>query len=46
MKAMALEAESAHVAQIAFTATFRHRYNVVGIPKRFAALQAPRGDSF
>jgi len=38
MNAMALKAESAHVAQIAFTPAFRHRHNVVGIPERLTAF--------
>ena len=43
---MALEAERAHVAQIAFTAACDDGDDVVGIPQGFAAFQTPRCDGF
>jgi hypothetical protein len=42
--AMALEAESAHVGEIAFAAAFGDGYDVVGIPEGLAAFEAPGGD--
>ena len=43
---MTLQAESAHVAQVAFAAALSYRHNVIGIPKRFAALQPPGSRRF
>ena len=43
---MALQAESAHVAEVAFAAAFDDRDDVVGIPERFAAFESPSGDGF
>jgi hypothetical protein len=39
--AMALQAQSAHVREVAFAATFAHRNNVIGIPKRLSAAHLP-----
>ena len=38
---MALQAERAHIRQIAFAASLNHGYNVIGIPERLAAAQSP-----
>jgi hypothetical protein len=43
---VALQTQSAHVAEIAFAATHGHGNDMVGIPQRFAALQAPGSGGF
>ena len=44
MNPMALQAERAHVREIAFAAAFGNGYDVVGIPKGLAAFQTPSRD--
>ena len=43
---VAFEAEGAHVGEVTFAAALGDRDNVISIPERFAALQAPSGGGF
>jgi hypothetical protein len=44
MGAMAFEAESAHVGQVALAAAFSHGDDVVGIPESFPAVEIPASE--
>src|ERR1700722_8233143 len=43
---VALQTESAHVAEVAFATAFDHRHDMIGIPQGFAAFQTPDGCGF
>jgi len=39
--AMAFQTQSLHVRQVAFASSFRHRNDVMRVPKRLAAFETP-----
>lgn len=45
MGAVTLQAERAHVGEVAFSAAFGNGDDVIGIPESFSAAEIPRGES-